>query len=149
MAWTIALLLWGGTMDKTKKRYEELKKMIEYHSNLYYNNDAPEISDFEYDMLMVELKNIEKEHPEWVTKDSPTQHVGGNVDTHFAEVVHQVPLQSLQDVFSTDDVVAFEERIKKTVSSPEYVVETKIDGLSVSLEYEKGDLKAKTSTRKK
>ncbi len=125
-------------MDKTKKRYEELKKMIEYHSNLYYNNDAPEISDFEYDMLMLELKNIEKEHPDWVTSDSPTQHVGGNVDTHFAEVVHKVPLQSLQDVFSTDDVVAFEERIKKAVPDPEYVVETKIDGLSVSLEYEKG-----------
>ncbi len=125
-------------MDKTKKRYEELKSLIEYHSNLYYNNDAPEISDFEYDMLMLELKNIEKEHPDWVTSDSPTQHVGGSVDTHFAEVVHKVPLQSLQDVFSTDDVVAFEERIKKAVPNPEYVVETKIDGLSVSLEYEKG-----------
>ena len=125
-------------MDKIKERYEELKKIIEYHSDKYYNKDAPEISDFEYDMLMVELKNIEKEHPEIVTDDSPTKHVGGDVDTHFTEVVHKVPLQSLQDVFSTDDVVLFEERIHKAVSDVSYVVETKIDGLSVSLEYEKG-----------
>lgn len=125
-------------MDKIKKRYEELKKIIAYHSDKYYNQDAPEISDFEYDMLMVELKNIEKEHPEIVTDDSPTKHVGGDVDNHFAEVVHKVALQSLQDVFSTDDVVLFEERIHKAVSDVSYVVETKIDGLSVSLEYEKG-----------
>ena len=125
-------------MDKIKLRYEELKKQIEYHSDRYYNQDDPEISDFEYDMLMLELKNIEKEHPEFITKDSPTQHVGGKTDSHFAEVLHKVPLQSLQDVFSTADVIAFEERINKTVTSPSYVVETKIDGLSVSLEYEKG-----------
>ncbi len=125
-------------MDKIKLRYEELKKQIEYHSDRYYNQDDPEISDFEYDMLMIELKNIEKEHPEFITKDSPTQHVGGKTDSHFAEVLHKVPLQSLQDVFSTADVIAFEERINKTVTSPSYVVETKIDGLSVSLEYEKG-----------
>ena len=125
-------------MDKIKLRYEELKKQIEYHSDRYYNQDDPEISDFEYDMLMLELKNIEKEHPEFITKDSPTQHVGGKTDSHFAEVLHKIPLQSLQDVFSTADVIAFEERINKTVTSPSYVVETKIDGLSVSLEYEKG-----------
>lgn len=125
-------------MDKIKLRYEELKKQIEYHSDRYYNQDDPEISDFEYDMLMLELKNIEKEHPEFITKDSPTQHVGGKTDSHFAAVTHKVPLQSLQDVFSTADVIAFEERINKTVTSPSYVVETKIDGLSVSLEYEKG-----------
>ncbi len=127
-------------MNKTKERYEELKKIIEYHSNKYYNEDSPEISDFEYDMLMLELKNIEKEHPELITKDSPTQHVGGKNDTHFQEVVHKVPLQSLQDVFSTSDVIAFDERIKKSVEGASYVVETKIDGLSVSLEYEKGKL---------
>ena len=121
-------------MNSISKRYEELKKQIEYHSNKYYNEDAPEISDFEYDMLMMELKNIEKEHPEIVTDDSPTKHVGGKADTHFAEVVHKVPLQSLQDVFSTDDVILFEERIKKAVSTATFVVETKIDGLSVSLE---------------
>ncbi len=127
-------------MNRKKERYEELKKQIEYHSNKYYNEDDPEISDFEYDMLMLELKNIEKENPELITKDSPTQHVGGKNDTHFKEVVHKVPLQSLQDVFSTSDVIEFDERIKKTVEGASYVVETKIDGLSVSLEYEKGIL---------
>lgn len=130
-------------MDNVKKRYEELKKIIAYHANKYYNDDEPEISDFEYDMLMVELKNIEKAHPEMITTDSPTQVIvaEGKVDSHFAEVVHEVPLQSLQDVFSTGDVEAFCSRIGKEVPNPSYVVETKIDGLSVSLEYEKGIFK--------
>ncbi|MBQ9314438.1 MAG: NAD-dependent DNA ligase LigA [Clostridia bacterium] len=130
-------------MKNPKQRYEELKKIIAYHANKYYNEDEPEISDFEYDMLMVELKNIEKEYPNLITPDSPTQVIvaSGKVDEHFAEVVHEVPLQSLQDVFSTDDVKAFCERIQKEVASPEYVVETKIDGLSVALEYEKGIFK--------
>ena len=116
-----------------KERYEELKKEIAYHANKYYNEDAPEISDFEYDMLMVELRNIEKEHPEFITADSPTQVIvaSGIHDSHFAEVRHEVPMQSLQDVFNTDDVVNFVDRIKKTVSNPSYVVEAKIDGLSV------------------
>lgn len=127
-------------MIDTKKRYDELKKIIAYHANKYYNDDEPEISDFEYDMLMMELKNIEKEHPELITNDSPTQVIvaSGKIDEHFTEVIHEVPLQSLQDVFSTDEVVLFCERIKKEVDNPEYVVETKIDGLSVSLEYENG-----------
>ena len=130
-------------MDKIQERYEELKKIIAYHANKYYNDDDPEISDFEYDMLMVELKNIEREHPEYVTNDSPTQVIvaEGKVDSHFPEVVHQVALQSLQDVFNTDDVASFCERMEKEVNRPEYVVETKIDGLSVSLEYEKGVFK--------
>lgn len=130
-------------MDNVKKRYEELKSIIAYHANKYYNDDEPEISDFEYDMLMVELKNIEKAHPEMITTDSPTQVIvaEGKVDSHFAEVVHEVPLQSLQDVFSTGDVEAFCFRIGKEVPNPSYVVETKIDGLSVSLEYEKGIFK--------
>lgn len=125
-----------------KERYEELKKIIAYHANKYYNEDDPEISDFEYDMLMLELKNIEKSNPEFITSDSPTQVIvaSGKSDSHFAEVRHAVPMQSLQDVFSTDDVVAFEERIKKEVSNPSYVVEAKIDGLSVTLEYENGIL---------
>ena len=135
-------------MNKIQERYEELKKIIAYHANKYYNDDEPEISDFEYDMLMVELKNIEKAHPEYITADSPTQVIvaEGKVDSHFSEVVHEVPLQSLQDVFNTDEVSAFCERIEKEVSKPEYVVETKIDGLSVSLEYEKGIFK-RGSTR--
>ena len=125
---------------KVKERYEELKKIIAYHANKYYNEDAPEISDFEYDMLMLELRNIELQNPEIVSVDSPTQVIvaEGSVDTHFAEVIHEVPLQSLQDVFSTADVVNFVERIEREVTSPTYVVEAKIDGLSVALEYKKG-----------
>lgn len=127
-------------MNKIEKRLKELKELIEYHANKYYNEDAPEISDFEYDMLMMELKNIEKEHPELITSDSPTQVIvaSGKTDTHFTEVKHEVPLQSLQDVFNIGDVNDFVNRIEKTVSSPEYVVEAKIDGLSVSLEYVDG-----------
>ena len=126
--------------NKILERYEELKKIIAYHANKYYNEDSPEISDFEYDMLMLELKNIEKENPEIITKDSPTQVIvaSGKADSHFSEVLHEVPLQSLQDVFSTSDVVNFVERIEKEVPNPEYVVEAKIDGLSVALEYKKG-----------
>ncbi len=127
-------------MNKIEKRLKELKEIIAYHANKYYNEDSPEISDFEYDMLMMELKNIEKEHPELITTDSPTQVIvaNGKTDTHFAEVRHEVPLQSLQDVFDLQDVKDFHERIKKSVPNPQYVVETKIDGLSVSLEYKNG-----------
>ena len=125
---------------KAKERYEELKGVIAYHANKYYNEDDPEISDFEYDMLMLELKNIEKKHPELITNDSPTQVIvaTGKVDTHFTEVKHEVPLQSLQDVFNIGDVNDFVNRIEKTVEKVEYVVEAKIDGLSVSLEYVNG-----------
>ena len=127
-------------MNKIEKRLKELKELIAYHANKYYNEDEPEISDFEYDMLMMELKNIEKEHPELITSDSPTQVIvaTGKVDTHFAEVKHEVPLQSLQDVFNIEDVTEFVNRIERTVEKPEYVVEAKIDGLSVSLEYVDG-----------
>ncbi len=128
-------------MNKIEKRLKELKTLIEYHANKYYNDDEPEISDFEYDMLMVELKNIEKEHPELVTSDSPTQVIvaKGKVDSHFSEVVHEVPLQSLQDVFNLEDINEFVNKIEKSVENVQYVVEAKIDGLSVSLEYEKGE----------
>ncbi|MBR4110840.1 MAG: NAD-dependent DNA ligase LigA [Clostridia bacterium] len=128
-------------MNKIEKRLKELKELIAYHANKYYNEDEPEISDFEYDMLMMELKNIEKEHPELITSDSPTQVIvaTGKVDTHFTEVKHEVPLQSLQDVFNIEDVTEFVNRIERTVERPEYVVEAKIDGLSVSLEYVNGE----------
>lgn len=126
--------------NKIKERYDELKKIIAYHANKYYNEDDPEISDFEYDMLMMELKNIELSHPELITNDSPTQVIvaSGTADSHFSEVRHKVQMQSLQDVFSTGDVVNFVERIEKEVQNVSYVVEAKIDGLSVSLEYENG-----------
>jgi len=135
-------------MEKIKKRYKELIKIINYNANLYYNEDSPEISDFEYDMLMLELKNIEKEYPEIIAKDSPTQVIvaSGKVNEKFSKVVHEVPLQSLQDVFNLEDIKEFLNRVEKEVDSPTYCVETKIDGLSVSLEYVDGILK-RGSTR--
>ena len=122
-----------------KKRIDELNKLTSYYAKKYYDDDEPEISDFEYDMLMVELRNLEKEYPEFITKDSLTQHVGGNVKEGFQKVEHEVPLQSLQDIFNFEELEAFDERVKKILEADvSYIVETKIDGLSVSLEYEKG-----------
>ena len=93
-------------MNKTeaKKRIEELREKTEYYARKYYDDDKPEISDFEYDMLMVELRNLEKEYPEFISKDSLTQKVGGHVKEGFQKVTHEVPLQSLQDVFSLEEV---------------------------------------------
>ena len=127
--------------QEAKKRIDELNKLTAYHAKKYYDEDNPEISDFEYDMLMVELRNLEKEFPEFISKDSLTQHVGGTVKEGFAKVEHDVPLQSLQDIFNFEDLYAFDERTKKALPEEniEYVVETKIDGLSVSLEYVKGE----------
>ena len=130
--------------EKAKKIIVELRKKIEYHANKYYNEDKPEISDFEYDMLMVELKNLEKQYPEFVTKDSLTQKVGGKVKEGFKKVEHEVPLQSLQDVFSFEEVTEFLNRIEKQaeengIEEVTYVVETKIDGLSAALEYKNGE----------
>ncbi len=127
--------------QEAKKRIDELNKLTAYHAKKYYDEDNPEISDFEYDMLMVELRNLEKEFPEFISKDSLTQHVGGTVKEGFAKVEHEVPLQSLQDIFNFEDLYAFDERTKKALPEEniEYVVETKIDGLSVSLEYVNGE----------
>ena len=128
-------------MDKeqAKKRIDELNKLTKYYAKRYYDDDNPAISDFEYDMLMVELRNLEKEYPEFIKKESLTQHVGGHVKEGFEKVTHEVPLQSLQDIFDFDELKAFDERVRKTLNEEvSYVVETKIDGLSVSLEYEKG-----------
>lgn len=125
--------------EKAKKRIEELKELTSYHAKKYYDEDNPEISDFEYDMLMVELKNLENEHPEFIKKESLTQHVGGTIKEGFEKVEHEIPLQSLQDIFNINELYAFEERVKKTIEGTiKYVVETKIDGLSVSLEYING-----------
>lgn len=131
-------------MDKrqAKERIEELHKLTEYYAKKYYDDDKPEISDFEYDMLMNELKNLEKEFPEFISKDSLTQKVGGTVKEGFEKVIHEVPLQSLQDVFSIEEVEDFDVKMKKLAydnnRNLSYVVETKIDGLSVSLEYKNG-----------
>jgi DNA ligase (NAD+) len=131
-------------MDKqmAKARIEELRKIIEYHNKRYYDDDDPEISDFEYDMLNNELKNLEKAFPDLITADSNTQKVGGHVKEGFSEVTHEVPLQSLQDVFSIEELEEFDKRVRKQLdenSKLNYVVETKIDGLSVALEYVNGE----------
>ena len=125
-----------------REEIEELRKEIEYHNDRYYNQDAPEITDYEYDMLMQQLKKIEKEHPELITADSPTQKVGGTAKRTAGVLVrHNVPMLSLQDVFSREEVDAFVEEMKQQLDDPEFVVEYKIDGLSMALRYEEGELK--------
>ena len=132
-------------MDKkqAKERIEELRKKTEYFAKKYYDEDKPEISDFEYDMLMVELRNLEKEFPEFKSKDSLTEKVGGHVKEGFQKVTHEVPLQSLQDVFSIEEVNEYIEKTNEkanenNIENKKYVVETKIDGLSAALEYKEG-----------
>ena len=122
-----------------KERAEELREKLDYYSKLYYDEDNSPLSDYDYDMMMNELKKIEKEHPELITKDSPTQHVGGHVREDFEKVTHEVPLKSLQDIFSFDELYDFDKRIKES-GNTNYCVETKIDGLSCALKYEKGIL---------
>jgi DNA ligase (NAD+) len=129
--------------NKAKERMEELRKLVEYHAKKYYDEDQPEISDFEYDMLMVELRNLEKEFPEFRSEESLTQKVGGHVKDGFEKVTHEVPLQSLQDVFSMEEVEDYIKKIdekaeKNKIENRTYVVETKIDGLSAALGYRKG-----------
>lgn len=127
-------------MDDLKK-YNELKKTIEYHNDRYYNQDDPEISDYEYDMLMQELKTIEKAHPEYITPDSPSQHIGGHAKREAGVLVrHRVPMLSLQDVFSKEEVADFVASMQEQLIDPEFVVEYKIDGLSMALRYENGSL---------
>ena len=122
-----------------QKEIEKLRREIEKHSKLYYVYDAPVISDYEFDMLMNRLKALEAEHPELITPDSPTQRVGGTPLSQFEPVQHQVPLESLTDVFSYEELFAFGDRMDSLLSEAhDYVVEPKIDGLSMSLEYENG-----------
>ena len=128
---------------EAKERIEELRKKTEYFAKKYYDEDKPEISDFEYDMLMVELRNLEKQFPEFKSKDSLTEKVGGNVKEGFQKVTHEVPLQSLQDVFSIAEVNEYVEKTNEkakenNIKNTTYVVETKIDGLSSALEYKEG-----------
>ncbi len=122
-----------------QKEIEKLRKEINHHSRLYYVEDAPVISDYDFDMLMQRLKKLEEEHPELVTPDSPTQRVGGQALSKFEQVQHQVPLESLTDVFSVDELYAFGDRMDSLLDGPHaYTVEPKVDGLSMSLEYENG-----------
>ena len=135
-------------MDKENalRRVNELTKIIEYHNNLYYNNDEPEISDYEYDMLLRELENLEAEYPELKRPDSPTNRVGGSAGEKFSPVTHAVPMESLHDSFSHDELRDFDRRVREAAGSVKYVVEPKFDGLSVSCEYRNGVF-ARGSTR--
>ncbi len=118
----------------------QLRVVLNEHNYHYYVLDAPTITDFEYDHMLRELEELEAAHPELVTPDSPTQRVGGKALDSFQEVVHRVPLQSLQDVFSPDELLDFDRRVRESGAEPEYLLEPKVDGLSVALEYENGVL---------
>lgn len=134
------------TKDEAMQRIEELTEIIEKHNHSYYVMDNPTVSDYEYDMLMQELKGLEAEYPEFVLPSSPTQRVGGEALSKFEKVTHKVQMGSLQDVFSFEQLEEFVTRCRNTVENPSFIVEPKIDGLSVSLEYENGILK-RGSTR--
>lgn len=122
-----------------ESRIKELREIINYHNYKYYVEDNPEISDYEYDTMYRELEQLEQEHPDLITPDSPTQRVGGQAVEGFERVVHTVPMQSLSDVFNESELRAFDDRVRAIVGKDvEYVVEKKIDGLSVSLLYENG-----------
>lgn len=124
-----------------KQVFEEAKRLREliiYHNQKYYNEDTPEIDDFEYDKLLRQLEDLESTYPELITPDSPTQRVGGQASGKFSPVVHTVPMESLHDSFSPQEIEDFDKRIRETVADPVYVVEPKIDGLSVSAEYRNG-----------
>ena len=123
---------------EVKQRIEDLRSQLNEHNYNYYVLDNPIISDFEYDRLLRELEELEAQHPDLVTADSPTQRVGGAVMDRFQEVAHRVPLQSLQDVFSQDELSDFDNRVKERATQIEYLVEPKVDGLSVAIEYENG-----------
>lgn len=126
-------------MQNIKEKIENLRATLRYHSDRYYNDDAPEIEDYEYDMMMRELKGLEEKYPEFDSADSPTKRVGGKADNSFASVEHTVRMESLQDAFSKEEIFDFDRRVKENVSDVHYVVEPKIDGLSVSLEYVNGE----------
>ena len=127
-------------MDNIKQRIDELIKILNKASYEYYTLDMPSITDQEYDRYMDELIRLETNNPSLVRSDSPTVRIGSEVVSNFKKVTHEIPMMSLGDVFNEEELVAFDERIKKVVSNPEYVCELKIDGLSVSLLYENGKL---------
>lgn len=125
--------------SSAKIRIDELVEKLNYHAHLYYVEDRNEISDYDYDMLQQELRELEGKYPQFVRKDSPTQRVGGEAISIFEKVEHTVQMGSLQDVFSFEQVRSFVDTVRQTVDDPKFVVEPKIDGLSVSLEYHDGE----------
>ena len=133
-------------LEQARKRVAELREVIERNNRLYYMDNAPELEDFEYDALTRELKALEAQYPALVTPDSPTQHVNEAASSKFSKVAHAVKMESLQDAFSYDELRDFDARVREAGIAPRYVVEAKIDGLSVSLEYENGRL-VRGSTR--
>ncbi len=127
-------------MNSAEQEILSLRSELREHNRRYYVEDAPTVSDYEYDMLMRRLKALEAEHPELVTADSPTQRVGGEALSAFEKVAHEVPMDSLQDMFSREELCEFDARVKEAYPDAEYAVELKIDGLSISLEYIDGAL---------
>ncbi|MCM3359543.1 NAD-dependent DNA ligase LigA [Psychrobacillus sp. MER TA 171] len=123
-----------------RERIEELRKIIKYHNDLYYEKAQPEISDYEYDQLANELEILENEHPEYFNPESPTQKVGGDVKRELRKVLHDVPVISLQDAFTKEEIYNFVEKVKSQIVNPKFVVEMKIDGLTVMLRYHNGKL---------
>ncbi|MDO4748009.1 MAG: NAD-dependent DNA ligase LigA, partial [Eubacteriales bacterium] len=121
-----------------KNRAHELTELLNYHNNRYYNLDSPEISDYEYDMMLKELEDIESLYPQLISPSSPTQRIGGDRGEKFSPVTHDVVMESLHDSFSADELRDFDRKVREAVSEPQYVVEPKIDGLSVSCEYRNG-----------
>src|SRR3954471_11879456 len=128
-------------MAKIENEIKQLRSEIEHHNELYYQKNAPEISDYEFDQLLERLKHLEAEHPELITPDSPTQRVGGKAES-LRPFRHTVPLMSLDNSYSLDDLKAFTERCERLAEGRrlDYVAEIKIDGLSVALHYENGML---------
>lgn len=133
-------------LEQAQKRVEELRAVIEKNNRLYYDQDAPELEDYQYDTLTRELRELEAAFPQLVSETSPTQHVGGTASSRFAKVTHAVKMESLLDAFSYEELRDFDRRVRDAGIQPEYVVEIKIDGLSCSLEYENGTL-VRASTR--
>lgn len=133
-------------MDKIKERIDELTRDINFHNHKYYVEDSPEISDFEFDAMLRELEDLEEKYPQYKSADSPTVRVGGEASSTFAPVRHIVQMQSLQKAFSKSEIMDFDRRVRAVAPTAEYVVEHKIDGLSVSVEYVNGELR-RASTR--
>ena len=125
-------------IEEARAKAAELTRELNYHNDRYYNHDDPVISDYEYDAMLRDLENIEAEFPELIQPDSPTQRVGGSRGEKFSPVVHTVPMESLHDSFSHDEIREFDRRVREVVPNPTYVVEPKFDGLSVSCEYRNG-----------
>lgn len=133
-------------MNDIEKRIEDLTRELNHHNYKYYVEDAPEISDFEFDSMLVELEKLEEEYPQYKKSNSPTTRVGGEAVKGFAEVRHEIPMLSQQKAFSKEEILDFDKRVKAVAPDAEYVVEQKIDGLSVSLEYVDGEF-VRGSTR--